>query len=115
METDEGEGTTWGMETEARSEVTGRDGATWGAGMEVAGPTHDMTEGVESGAGPGADMTEGGDMNTEPETMGKEGEREDVATRRGPRARQVSRRKRAEHGDRGVTDRRAGAAPSNDD
>ena len=31
MERDEGEGTTWGMETEARSEVTGRDGATWRA------------------------------------------------------------------------------------
>ena len=28
METDEGEGTTWGMETESRSDATGRDGAT---------------------------------------------------------------------------------------
>ena len=28
MATDEGEGTTWGMETGGRSEVTERDGAT---------------------------------------------------------------------------------------
>ena len=83
--------------------------------MGVAGPTQDTTEGVESGAGPGADMTEGGDMNTEPETMGKEGEHEGVATKRGLRARRVTRRKRAEYGDRGDMGRHADAAPSNDD
>ena len=60
-------------------------------------------------------MTEGGDMNTETETMGKEGGHEGVATQRGLRARRVTRRKRAEYGDRGDMGRHADAAPSNDD